>query len=186
MNSDLNVSTPSALMSREIRPPDILSGLGLADRPLLAACIALFEDSTLSRRVSQLYDQLASDAVSMHAVQGLARINRVSATFTLPKLLRPGDRGDRGDPGDSGDSVRCGRHRFGGLTEQANARSMATLGVVPAAIFPGAVPKAFAAEKVIRLRKAGRLAIMALLNNVPRHSCQIQTRSPWHRGGRNL
>ncbi len=59
MNSDLNVSTPSALMSREIRPPDILSGLGLADRPLLAACIALFEDSTLSRRVSQLYDQLA-------------------------------------------------------------------------------------------------------------------------------
>ena len=52
---------------------------------------------------------------------------------------------------------------------------MATLGVVPAAIFPGAVPKAFAAEKVIRLRKAGRLAIMALLNNVSRHSCQIET-----------
>ena len=84
------------------------------------------------------------------------------------------------------DSVRCGRHRFGGLTEQANARSMATLGVVPAAIFPGAVPKAFAAEKVIRLRKAGRLAIMALLNNVPRHSCQIETPLSWHRGGRNL
>ena len=66
----------------------------------------------------------------MHAAQGLARINRVSATFTLPKLLRPGD---RGDPGDSGDSVLCGRHRFGGLTEQANARSTATLGVGPAA-----------------------------------------------------
>ena len=59
MNGDLDVSTPPALKSREIRPPDILSGLGLADRPLLAACIALFEDSTLSRRVSQLYDQLA-------------------------------------------------------------------------------------------------------------------------------
>jgi hypothetical protein len=60
-----------------------------------------------------------------------------------------------------------------------------SLGVGPAAIFPGASPKAFAAEKVIRLRKAGSLAIMAALNNVLRHSCQIQTRSPWHRGGRN-
>jgi hypothetical protein len=127
----------------------------------------------------------------MHAVQGLARINRASATFTLPKLLRPDDPddpddpGDPGDPGDSDDSVRCGRPRFGGLTEKTNARSMATLGVVPAAIFPGAVPKAFAAEKVSRLRKAGRLAIMAALNNVLRHSCQIQTPSPGHRGGRN-
>ena len=62
---------------------------------------------------------------------------------------------------------------------------MATLGVGPAAIFSGAAPKAFAAEKVIRLRKAGRLAIMAALKNVLWHSCQIQTRSPWHRGGRN-
>jgi hypothetical protein len=50
---------------------------------------------------------------------------------------------------------------------------MATLGVVPAAIFPGAVPKAFAAEKVIRICKAGRLAIMAALNNLLRHSCQM-------------
>ena len=69
----------------------------------------------------------------MRAVQGLARINRVSATFTLPKLLRPGDPGDPSDPsdpgdsgdsgdpddsGDSGDLVRCGRPRFGGLTEK--------------------------------------------------------------------
>lgn len=38
-----------------VQPTDILAGLGAADRPLLSACIALFEDSTLARRLSQLY-----------------------------------------------------------------------------------------------------------------------------------
>jgi len=41
-----------------VQPIDILSGLGAADRPLLSACIALFEDSTLARRLSQLYGQV--------------------------------------------------------------------------------------------------------------------------------
>ena len=44
------------------------------------------------------------------------------------------------------------------------------------------ITKAFAVEKVIRICKAGRLAIMALLNNVLRHSCQFESRSSWHRG----
>ena len=47
------------------------------------------------------------------------------------------------------------------------------------------ITKAFAVEKVIRICKAGRLAIMASLNNVLRHSCQFEPRSSWHRGGRN-
>jgi hypothetical protein len=36
------------------------------------------------------------------------------------------------------------------------------------------VPKAFAVKKITRLHKAGRLAIIASLNNVLRHSCQIE------------
>ena len=47
------------------------------------------------------------------------------------------------------------------------------------------ITKAFAVEKVIRICKAGRLTIMASLNNVLRHSCQFESRSSWHRGGRN-
>lgn len=39
----------------EIEPSDIIRGLGVADRRLLAMCLALFEDSTLSSRLKQLY-----------------------------------------------------------------------------------------------------------------------------------
>ena len=38
-----------------LKPADILAGLGGADRNLLATCIALFEDSTLTRRLEHWY-----------------------------------------------------------------------------------------------------------------------------------
>jgi hypothetical protein len=44
------------------------------------------------------------------------------------------------------------------------------------------ITKAFAVEKVIRICKAVRLTIMASLNNVLRHSCQIEPQSSWYRG----
>jgi len=59
------------------------------------------------------------------------------------------------------------------------------LGVDPAALFHGAAPKAFEVEKVIRIRKEDRLAIIASLNNVLRHICQIESRSAWHWDGSN-
>lgn len=40
-----------------VQPSDIIAGLGLADRALLAACLALFEDSTLLKRIEQLYSK---------------------------------------------------------------------------------------------------------------------------------
>ena len=42
---------------QDVQPSDIIAGLGLADRKLLAACLALFEDSTLSERLQQLYSK---------------------------------------------------------------------------------------------------------------------------------
>ena len=62
------------------------------------------------------------------------------------------------------DSVRCGRHRFGGLTEQANARSTANLGVGPAAHISWRCPQGIRGGK----------------GHPP-----PQSRSPWHRGRRN-
>ena len=43
----------------EVEPADVLSGLASADRSLLALCIGLFEDSTLSRRLSERYAEIA-------------------------------------------------------------------------------------------------------------------------------
>lgn len=40
---------------QDVQPSDIIAGLGLADRALLAACLALFEDSTLLKRIEQIY-----------------------------------------------------------------------------------------------------------------------------------
>ena len=34
---------------------DLLAGLGAANRHLLATCLGLFEDSTLSRRLDEIY-----------------------------------------------------------------------------------------------------------------------------------
>ncbi len=42
---------------QDVQPSDIIAGLGLADRALLAACLALFEDSTLSKHLEQLYSK---------------------------------------------------------------------------------------------------------------------------------
>lgn len=46
-----------ATARQDVQPSDIIVGLGLADRALLAACLALFEDSTLSKRLEQLYSK---------------------------------------------------------------------------------------------------------------------------------
>lgn len=43
-----------------LKPADILAGLGGADRNLLATCIALFEESTLTRRLEHWYSKLES------------------------------------------------------------------------------------------------------------------------------
>ncbi|MGH8468875.1 MAG: hypothetical protein ACREVY_07830 [Gammaproteobacteria bacterium] len=50
---------------QEVQPSDSIVGLGSADRKLLAACLALFEDSTLSKRLEQLYSK-SSDWVCKH------------------------------------------------------------------------------------------------------------------------
>lgn len=42
----------------QLRPEDILAGLACADRSLLAASLALFDDSTLERRVGRLLDKV--------------------------------------------------------------------------------------------------------------------------------
>ncbi|MDQ3777060.1 MAG: hypothetical protein M3461_23260 [Pseudomonadota bacterium] len=42
---------------QDVQPSDIIVGLGSADRKLLAACLALFEDSTLSQRLQQYYSK---------------------------------------------------------------------------------------------------------------------------------
>jgi hypothetical protein len=45
-------------------PRDVVNGLGAASRDLLAACLALFDDSTLQSRMSALWDRwLANDEV---------------------------------------------------------------------------------------------------------------------------
>lgn len=54
-----------ATAGQDVQPSDIIAGLGLADRALLAACLALFEDSTLLKRLGQLYLQ-SSDWVRKH------------------------------------------------------------------------------------------------------------------------
>lgn len=45
---------------QDVQPSDIISGLGLADRALLAACLALFEDSTLLKRLEHLYSKASN------------------------------------------------------------------------------------------------------------------------------
>lgn len=40
-----------------MEPADIVVGLGAADRNLLCVCLALFEDSTLARRLAELYSK---------------------------------------------------------------------------------------------------------------------------------
>lgn len=44
-------------VNQGVQPIDIIAGLGAADRKLLAVSLALFDDSTLSRRVKELADQ---------------------------------------------------------------------------------------------------------------------------------
>jgi hypothetical protein len=64
-----------------VQPIDILSGLGAADRPLLSACIALFEDSTLARRLSQLYGQVKGSAPAwLRQVWEVREIENVAAS----------------------------------------------------------------------------------------------------------
>lgn len=70
-------AAPPVLTSR-----DIVAGLGAAPRDLLAACLALFDDSTLQRRIGTLIDRWTSkkgenagptDADAAVAVQGSLR-----------------------------------------------------------------------------------------------------------------
>ena len=70
-------AAPPVLASR-----DIVAGLGAAPRDLLAACLALFDDSTLQRRIGTLIDRWTSkkdgntgptDAEAAAAVQGSLR-----------------------------------------------------------------------------------------------------------------
>ena len=66
---------------QDVQPSDIIAGLGLADRALLAACLALFEDSTLSKRLEQLYSQ-SSDWLR-NAFQWLGDANVQEETASL-------------------------------------------------------------------------------------------------------
>ncbi len=40
-----------------IQPADLMAGLGAADNELLATCLALFDDSTLTARLGQMYER---------------------------------------------------------------------------------------------------------------------------------
>lgn len=55
------VGTNLVAAPRSVQPADVLTGLGSADRHLLAACLALFEDSTLFRRLEQIYRQVGNE-----------------------------------------------------------------------------------------------------------------------------
>lgn len=48
-----------------LQPIQIMNGLASADRALLATALALFEDSTLSKRLSQLYDAAANKVMEL-------------------------------------------------------------------------------------------------------------------------
>jgi len=51
----LDQASPSSAVT--VHPVDVVHGLGSADRALLAACLALFDDTTLTRRLAALYEQ---------------------------------------------------------------------------------------------------------------------------------
>ena len=54
-----------------LQAQDIVSGLGLARRELLATCLALFEDSTLQQRLSERTDEVlkwSSQVLGNHAL----------------------------------------------------------------------------------------------------------------------
>jgi hypothetical protein len=53
------VSVVPAANGATVQPADVLYGLGSADRSLLAACLGLFEDSTLSRQLNQHFAAMA-------------------------------------------------------------------------------------------------------------------------------
>lgn len=72
-----------------VRPIDILAGLGAADKPLLSACVALFEDSTLARRLSQLYKQVKGSAEAW-LTQEVREIENVAASVEN-RIWRDGD-----------------------------------------------------------------------------------------------
>jgi hypothetical protein len=58
-----------------MEPADIVVGLGAADRNLLCVCLALFEDSTLARRLAELYSKAKkrlNDAVDQEQTQQVA------------------------------------------------------------------------------------------------------------------
>lgn len=48
-----------------VQPVHIMNGLATADRALLATALALFEDSTFSRRLGQLYDTAANKVMEL-------------------------------------------------------------------------------------------------------------------------
>jgi hypothetical protein len=64
-----------------VQPIDILSGLGAAERPLLSACVVLFEDSTFARRLSHLYGQVQGSAAAwLRQAWGVREIENVAAS----------------------------------------------------------------------------------------------------------
>jgi hypothetical protein len=50
---------PTSATDAQVQPADVLAGLGSADRHMLTACLALFEDSTLSSHLQQIYSQIS-------------------------------------------------------------------------------------------------------------------------------
>lgn len=51
------MSTPQSPLMPQMMPRDILAGLGVANRDLLAVFLALFDDSKLLSRIGRLYDE---------------------------------------------------------------------------------------------------------------------------------
>lgn len=82
---------------QEVQPSDIIAGLGLADRALLAACLALFEDSTLLKRIEQLYSKSSNwvrntlRRPDVDAVQEGTESLQTQMTFWLKNSLTDND-----------------------------------------------------------------------------------------------
>lgn len=78
-------------------PADILTGLGASDRQLLATCLALFDDSKLTQRMSQLYKDIHKKisvtgekvSTSFEKLKGhrlSAQMTQVEVAIALPNL----------------------------------------------------------------------------------------------------
>jgi hypothetical protein len=63
------MTLPELVRTRaDVVPRDIISGIGAADRPFLAACLALFDDSQLTSTLSRQYSALVGEVENLTGI----------------------------------------------------------------------------------------------------------------------